>query len=180
MTDPVEPTAAAVEETIDPKPVEALFQAMVKGARAAQLYLPNNPVYHQAAANLQEAFTPVWALTQELSLAVKETTFVLGQHVVLDQPQKSDSMAWLLYKDGVRTLVLVPGAEEEIVRLVSVLNTARNLPPDADDDLLTLLWEQEFQFINYNYVELATDDAKPLEEGQEEAELGQERSRDAQ
>ena len=176
MTDPLEPQGQpAVEETIDPQPVEAMMQAFVKCARAAQLYLPNNPVFQQAIVNLKESFKPVFALTSEFVLDVRETGLMLGERLVLDQPQKSDSIAWLLFKDGVRSLTFTAGAEDdEVVRLIAVLNKARNLPSDADDDLLTLLWEQEFQYIQYHYTELATDEARPLEEGHEPAAPGEE------
>jgi HEAT repeat protein len=37
--------------------------------------------------------------------------------------------------------------------LLEMINRARYLPADAGDDLLTLLWEQEFQYIQYQFVE---------------------------
>ncbi len=63
-------------------------------------------------------------------------------------------MAWGLFKDGMRSLTIRRGAEqEELPRLLEAINRARYLPADAGDDLLTLLWEQEFQFIQYQFVE---------------------------
>ena len=180
MTDSLEPAALPTENAIDPKPVEAFFQALVKGARAAQLYLPNNPVFQQAIANIRDAFGPIWAGAPEVKLDIKETAFVLGAHPVLDQPQKTESLAWILYKDGVRSLTLRPGAEDEIMRLLALLNKARNLPPDADDDLLTLLWEEDFQSIGYRHVELVTEDARPLEPDEEPAEPGEKRTQSTQ
>jgi HEAT repeat protein len=54
----------------------------------------------------------------------------------------------------VRTLTIRRGAEqEELPRLLEAINRARYLSADAGDDLLTLLWEQEFQFIQYQFVE---------------------------
>ncbi|MEZ0335570.1 MAG: HEAT repeat domain-containing protein, partial [Gemmatimonadales bacterium] len=38
-------------------------------------------------------------------------------------------------------------------RFLETINQARYLPADAGDDLLTLLWEQEFQLIQYHFVE---------------------------
>jgi hypothetical protein len=147
---------------VDTAPVEALLQALLKGLRAAQLYLPNNPVYQTAMQNVRKAFPPVWELTGELTLAVLETELTWEGQVVLSQP-RNESLAWLLFKDGVRSLRLDQGVEnEELVRLLQVINRARNLPGDAQDDLLTLLWEQDFQFIRYDFVELATDDQRPL------------------
>jgi hypothetical protein len=59
---------------------------------------------------------------------------------------------------------LKPGVEEaEIVRFLSVLHKARTMQADAPDDLLTLLWGEDFQFINYTFRELASENAAPIE-----------------
>ena len=164
MTEPTEPVA---EVEVDLAPVEALLQSFLKGLRAAQLYLPNNPVYQTAIDNARKAFAPVWELTDELVVVVLESELRWEGHSVLSQP-RSESLAWILYKDGVRLLKLAQGVEdEELVRLLDVINKARTLPPDADDDLLTLLWEQDFQFIKYEFVAMA-DDQPPLEVTDEE------------
>src|SRR5439155_1454750 len=71
-----------------------------------------------------------------------------------------------LYKDGVRSLTFKPGIEDvEIVRFLGVLQQAKNLQADAPDDLLTLLWAQDFQFISYTFHELASENALPIVAG---------------
>jgi hypothetical protein len=53
-----------------------------------------------------------------------------------------------------RSLTIRQGADvEELPRFLETINQARYLPADAGDDLLTLLWEQEFQFIQYQFIE---------------------------
>lgn len=155
--------AAAQESAVEAQLVDALMQTLVKALRATQLYLPNNPVYQQAMQNLRAAFQPVWQGTRELALGVGETDLMLDKRPVLTQPNKQDSVAWVLYKDGVRSVTLLAGVEEEeIARFLSMIHRARTLPPDADDDLLTLLWEQDFQLIRHDFVELAAPDGHPL------------------
>jgi hypothetical protein len=155
--------AADAGRDVDTAPVETLLQTLLKGLRAAQLYLPNNPVYQTAIENVRKAFPPVWDLTEQLTLAVLETDLKWEGQVVLSQP-RNESLAWLLFKDGVRSLRLDRGVEdEELVRLLQVINKGRNLPGDAQDDLLTLLWEQDFQFIKYDFVELATEDQRQIQ-----------------
>lgn len=148
---------------VDTAPVETFLQVFLKALRAAQLYLPNNPVYQTAIENVRKAFPPLWEAATELHLLVLETELKWEGKVVLSQP-RNESLAWLLFKDGVRALELAPGVEdEELVQLLHVINKARNLPGDAEDDLLTLLWEQDFQFVKYDYVELAADDQASLD-----------------
>ena len=144
--------------------VEELLQVLVKGLRAIQLYLPNNPVYQRAVENIQAAFAPVWEHTAELRLAVTETDLAWEGRPVLVQPTKSESVAWVLFKDGIRALTFYPGTEdEEIVRFLRVIQRCRNLDAQSPDDLLTLLWEEDFQTIRYEYVELGTDEVAPLQ-----------------
>jgi hypothetical protein len=134
--------------------VAELVNGLVKALRAFHMYLPNNPIYQRATDNLRAAFSPVWAVLDELVLTVAETDFIWEEQVVYHQAAKSESVAWGLFKDGMRSLVIRRGAEEEeLPRFLETINRARFLPADAGDDLLTLLWEQEFQFIQYQFVE---------------------------
>jgi hypothetical protein len=151
------------EKLQDTTPVAHLMQTMVKGMRAVQLYLPNNPVYQRAIDNVKRAFEPIWEEFVELDLVVAETDLQLGDETVLAQPTKSESIAWVLYKDGVRTLSFAPGVEEdEVVRFLSVIHKVRTLQSEAADDLLTLLWDEDFQFIKYHAVDLAMDDVPTM------------------
>jgi hypothetical protein len=141
-------------ELLPASQVAELLQVLVKALRAFHMYLPNNPMYQRATENLQAAFQRIWSATDEIVLSVAETDFVWEDQVVYQQLTKSESLAWGLFKDGMRSLTLRQGAErEEIARLLETINRARYLPADAGDDLLTLLWEQEFEFIRYHFVE---------------------------
>jgi HEAT repeat protein len=134
--------------------VSELINGLVKALRAFHMYLPNNPIYQRATDNLRAAFSPVWAVLDELVLTVAETDFVWEEHTVYHQLNKSESVAWGLFKDGMRSLTIRRGAEEEeLPRFLETINRARFLPADAGDDLLTLLWEQEFLLIQYQFIE---------------------------
>ncbi|HET7789366.1 MAG TPA: HEAT repeat domain-containing protein [Gemmatimonadales bacterium] len=144
------------------------MQLLSKGLRAIQLYLPNNPVYQRAVENINVALRAAWQSTDDIVLDVGETDLRWEDSVVYSQEQKSDSIAWTMYKDGVRSLTFKRGVEEgEIVKFLSVLHRAKTLTADAPDDLLTLLWEQDFQFIAYTFRELGTDNAAPITESEE-------------
>lgn len=144
--------------------VEELVRTISKGLRAFQMYLPNNPVYQRAEQAIKHAFLPIWSSTQQLGLSVVETDLHWDQQVVYHQPTKSESLAWMMYKDGMRFLTLRPGVEEEeIIRFLQVVTRARMLASDAADDLLTLLWEQDFQCIDYQFAEIITDSLTVLD-----------------
>ena len=143
------------------------MQVLSKGIRATQLYMPNNPVYQRAVDNIRAAFRQIWQATDDLVFDVGETELRWEDNVVYSQDQRNESIAWTLFKDGVRSLTFRPGVEEtEIVRFLGVLQQARTLQADAPDDLLTLLWAQDFQFVAYTFRELATENAVPIEKGE--------------
>ena len=134
--------------------VSELINAMAKAMRAFQMYLPNNPIYQRAIQNVRASLTPVWAATEELVLKVAETELIWEEQVVYRQINKGESIAWTLYKDGMRELTIYRGAEdEELPRFLETVNKARFLATDAGDDLLTLLWALEFESIKYHFID---------------------------
>jgi HEAT repeat protein len=165
-------TQAAPDPTLDaerdeppfpPAIVEELMKLFVKGVRAHQLYLHNNPIYLRAIELLGEGFGAVWQHADELSLTFTESEIRFHNHAVLTEPAKSaDSLPWLFFKDGIREVRITRGfEEEELARLLDVVQRARKATPD-DDDLLTMLWEQDFLYLRYRFVDLAMESAPPL------------------
>ncbi len=148
----------------DSELVGQAMQTMAKCHRAIILYLPNNPVYHEAVRNLQSVFRTLWEEEDQLLLNVTEDGLMWEGSLVLDEEAKGDSISWVLFKDGVRGVTLTPGVEDkEMVRFLATIHKARTLPEDADDDLLTLFWGEDFQHIKYDYIEVGFDEQRPLE-----------------
>jgi HEAT repeat protein len=145
------------EPPFAPALVEEMLRALMKGMRARQLYLPNNPMYHRSLEAVGAAFERLWKETEELTLTITETDIRWEGAVVSHEAAKSDGLAWLFYKDGVRELTMTAGFEtRELVTLLDILQRVRKASPE-EDDLLTLLWEQEFLHLRYRYVDLMPD-----------------------
>ncbi len=137
--------------------VKELFVTLGKALRAVQLYDENNPVYRRFVTALRESFQGLWEELGELKVHVEEDRLVLGGTEVYRAQSRTDSLAFLFFKDGIRTVTFLPGIEEEELEpFLGVLQSARNLKPDGDD-LLTVLWEHEFAFFQYQYVDLLAD-----------------------
>lgn len=144
--------------------LQELLQFLAKAVRALTLYLPNNPIYQRAVDQVRAHFAVIWESTDELTLDVRETTLVWGEDVVYSSDTKSESLAWTLYKDGIRNLTLLRGVErDEIIRFLEVIVRARALSVESEDDLLTLLWEEEFARIRYSFTDLLAEGVAPLE-----------------
>jgi hypothetical protein len=152
------------EPPFSPDLVDELTRAFAKAVRAHQLYLPNNPMHARAIDAVKSAFNVVWRETDALTLQVTEAELKWVERSVLREADRnSDSIPWLFYKDGVRELEFRPGFEEhELLILLTLMQRAR-LASAEDDDLLTLLWEHDFAYLQYKYVELGALTGAPLE-----------------
>ncbi len=139
--------------------IAELIASMAKALRAFQMYLPNNPIYQRAIQNVQAACPPIWTHTEEIVLQISESELVWEEQVVYRQANKAESLTWSLFKDGMRALTLRRGAEQtELPLLLTTINQARFLPPDAGDDLPTLLWAFEFELIEFRFIDFFSGD----------------------
>jgi len=150
--------------------VRELFLVIGKALRAYQLYDRRNPVYRKFLGDLQKAFRAVWATQSGLHLVVEENRITWKGEEVYRNAQRSDSLAFLLYRDGVREFTPLAGIEEEELEgLLDVLHKAKHAREDADD-LVTLLWDLDSQFLRYEVVDLLADGIEVPEAGQGELE----------
>lgn len=158
-----------VEELERPEPpfpaviVEDMLKLVDKASRAYQMYMHNNPTYLKALENARRGFGPIWEQADDLVLQVNDTQLVWCGIVVHEHREKAgDSLPWLLFKDGLREIAFFRGFEqEELERFLSIIPRVRRAQ-QHDDDLLTLLWEQDFAHLRYRYVE-ANDPSVPLD-----------------
>jgi hypothetical protein len=134
-----------------------MLRHLARSIKTHQLYLPNNPIYQRAIDNLRAAFAPIWPHTPEIVLSITESDFRWFGRSVMHEANRSESVPWVFFKDGVRELTLTQGIEDdELVSLLRILQRVRNAAPE-EDDLLTLMWEQEFTRLKYRFVEINLD-----------------------
>ncbi len=152
------------EPPFNPALVEELLRQLDKTVRAHQLYMHNNPTYLKSVELLRAAFAPVWAETDSLPLSVSDLKFIWFGIPVHEQSERaSDSLPWTFYKDGLREVTLTPGFEgPELEMLLDIIPRVRKASRD-EDDLITLLWEQEFAHLTYKYVEMAAEGGVPID-----------------
>ena len=140
-----------------PEPgVRELLLTLSKALRAYQLYDENNPVYQRFVSALAGAFEALWAELPSLALFVEEDRLLLDDVEVYTPQSRTDSLAFLLYKDGIRALEFRPGIEDEVEALLQVLLRARHGRDDGDD-LITLFWEADLQNLRYQFVDLTAE-----------------------
>jgi hypothetical protein len=140
-----------------PQLIEEMLRHLARSIKTHQLYLPNNPIYQRAIENLRGAFAPIWPHTPEIVLSITEADVRWFGRSVMHEANRSESVPWVFFKDGVRELTMMQGIEDdELVSLLGILQRVRNAAPE-EDDLLTLMWEQEFTRLKYRFVDISLD-----------------------
>ncbi len=159
---------SAAEWDIPSVPIEQaaeLFVTLQKALRAFQLYDENNPVYQRFVGNLRGAFRELWGEAEDLRAQVEEFKITWYDEVVYENDSRSESLAFLFYKDGIREIQFLPGIEDsDLEALLRVLQRARNLRPEGDD-LLTILWDEDLTNFQYRYVDLLAEGVDVPEAG---------------
>lgn len=160
------------EESLPVEEVRSLFVTLGKAFRAYQLYDENNPVRQRFVDTLRSDFQALWRELETLVVTMDDDHIYLGGSEVYVSESRNESLAFLFFKDGIRELTFLPGIEtHELERFLGVLQKARKLVPEGDD-LLTVLWEEELQYLKYQYIDLlaegvALPEAGPGNTGQE-------------
>lgn len=136
--------------------VEELLRAFSTALRSFKLYGGDSPMLERFVTALQERFLDVWKTESEVRIYVEEHRFLYDDRVVYPSGGEPGELPFLFYKDGIRELTFLPGAENEALALLSVVARGSQVR-DEEDDLVTLLWQQEFEFVQYKYVELVSE-----------------------
>lgn len=140
----------------DPKVRDAVdvLNALARSSRSYLLYDPRNDAVRDQLQRLRERFAHFLTTHGDFELEIDAEKLWMGTDVVYEERDREHSLAWKLYRDGVRNLVVRAGADwSEIARLLEVLSL-RYVGIHADeDDLVTLLWKAGLSSISIDAVE---------------------------
>ncbi|GMR13196.1 MAG: hypothetical protein BMS9Abin29_1398 [Gemmatimonadota bacterium] len=135
-------------------PVDVV-QRLVGALQAGPVLGRESTEYEQVLADLQALFAEAWKHVPSLYLTIRADG--IDFRGLLFSTSEANTLATLLHKDGLRSLKFRAGAErEEVERLLGVIRRARVLTDDDVDDLVTILWNEDFEFISYE-----VDQARP-------------------
>lgn len=139
--------------------VEEVLRAFSTALRSFRLYGGDGSSVDRFIAPLRQRISELWLEQGELKLTVDEHRFLCGDQVVFPAAGEAGELPFLFYKDGIRELTLLPGFEDEVVAFVGVVARASQIR-NEEDDLVTLLWEEELGSVRCRVVELGGDTAQ--------------------
>ncbi|MEW6367316.1 MAG: hypothetical protein AB1714_22010 [Acidobacteriota bacterium] len=142
--------------------VSSLLADLAKTARSFTLYDPRNDAIRQFLASLNESLSRT--LESEGTVRIDVQPFEMGfeGEVVYLNKDRDRSLAFRLYRDGVRCITIRPGFTwDELLELLQILSIRYVGVHQHEDDMVTLLWKANFQHMDVAAVEGFT----PSEDG---------------
>lgn len=131
------------------KEVRDIILTLLKTKKALRMYLPNNPIYVNAITELYWRTKSFFKTNESLIIRFRQNEILYEDATVYSNPDKDDNFALLFFKDGIRELTLKNGLrEDELLDLIKILNLDFE-KEIIDDDLVTLMWEKDFEHISY-------------------------------
>jgi hypothetical protein len=132
---------------------KGLVLFLVKTVKSLLLYPKNNPIPREFKRKLHQEFCNFLDSNEELRLEVKSSQLLYQGKMVHEDKDREEGIAYALHKDGVRELTFVQGLEqEELVHFLEVMELYLK-STDLEEDLVTLLWEKDFNHIKYLVVD---------------------------
>src|SRR3954449_7370824 len=130
--DSVEPATATAGEPLEEvaiggtpagRAANAALRAFSKAARAFTLYDPQNEAVRRFLEEYREAMNAFLTAHGALDLEVRSFELALRGEVVHAEKDREKSLAYRLYRDGIRRLTIQPGTTwDELLKLLEVLS----------------------------------------------------------
>jgi hypothetical protein len=130
------------------------ISSFVKAVKAFRFYPPDNPTLKGFAEQVFKKFQFFLNKYQSFVVQIGEYDLSFKGKVLYENRDVKTSLAFSLYKDGLREIRFLKGLEEwEIQGIIDILKHSEAIN-QLEDDIVTLMWEKDFLHVSY----LATDE----------------------
>jgi hypothetical protein len=130
------------------------MRALSRAARSFLLYEPRNQAIRDFLADYRENMKLALESFGTMELEIRPFEIVREGDVVYLERERERSLAFRLFRDGVRRLRIEPEVEwSELLRLLEILSIRYTGIRQQEDDIVTLLWKAGFKRIGIVAVE---------------------------
>ncbi len=139
------------------------LRALSRAARSFLLYQPRNKAIRDFLQEYRENMTTTLSAYGPMQLDIRPFEMTRDGEVVYLERDRERSLAFRLFRDGVRRITLQPAvAWEELLRLLEILSIRYTGIRQTEDDIVTLLWKAGFKHIGIVAVEgFVPDEEQP-------------------
>jgi len=124
-----------------------IMLALVKTSKGARIYQANNPILGKFFEDLVDKMSMMLSQFREYKLDVDRFELRYKGHLVYENSDTNESLAFRMYSDGIRSIIFSEGVEErelkEFLEIVSVSVSG------IDDDIVTRLWDKGLPHCSY-------------------------------
>ncbi|RME03299.1 MAG: HEAT repeat domain-containing protein [Planctomycetota bacterium] len=140
------------------KSVKNLLKNFDRAEKGLSLYPPHSEILKGFLDELVQSFERHLENYPVLEFTISSTTLTCRGEVVYENHDRNKSMAFRLFQSGLRKLAFQSGLErEEILTFLDILKRGQSLE-NTDDDVVTLLWEEDCPHINYMTIDFFSDE----------------------
>lgn len=133
----------------DIKAAKDVINALLKARKTFRMYPETNPMYTKTIEDTHAKFRNFFDYKDELTIKIKQHELFCDSEQIYYSTQKEDNFALFFFKDGLREITFKKGFSikelEEFLKIITVDYDREVL----DDDVVTLLWEKDFQNVRY-------------------------------
>ena len=164
---------------VETEEIKDLLQSLIKAKKNLRLYPENNPIYKKTIDTIYGRISSAVEAEGSLTFRIRQYDIFLQDDLIYHNEDKEESLSLFFFKDGVREITFKQGIPlEEVEDFLKIISM--DFDKEAlDDDVVTLMWERDFHFIDYlvddtilledeGYEEMATKEAKGAYAGGEE------------
>lgn len=126
----------------------SIVQVMVKSAKGIRMYQANSPLLGRFFEELTEKMSSMLSLYNEYKLDVDQFELKYKGCSVYENSDTSESMAFRMYSDGIRSIIFSEGIDElELREFLDIVNMSSS--GSLDDDMVTRLWDKGLPHFTY-------------------------------
>jgi HEAT repeat protein len=133
----------------DIKSAKDIIQALLKARKNLRLYPSNNPMYTKTVDETYRKFEEFFEFEDEFPFKITRNEIILDGDPIYQGSGKDENLALFLFRDGLRELAFKKGMDEEELREFLEILAYDYDREDVEDDVVTLMWQKEFQNISY-------------------------------
>jgi HEAT repeat protein len=138
-----------MEQTEDINIVKDILQTILKARKTLKMYPRNNPMYVKTLEETYNKFKDFFDFKDELSFKIGQNSIFYESEEIYHKAEKEDNLALFFFKDGLRELTFKNGlSQEELEEFLKII-TLDFERETVDEDVVTLLWERDFQNIKH-------------------------------
>lgn len=133
--------------------IKEILLLLERAIKVSQTYHFRHPTYQKFIELLRKRFEACHIRIDPIVLRVEQFELIFEDEIVYKNSDKKESVAFKLFKNGIVFLSFYKGlTQQEIIEFVGALAMDSKDDP-IGDDLLTLLWEKDFEHIVYQVID---------------------------